>query len=78
MIYQDGKRVARVPCPATLNEYKGPLIIGQYTRPGEAYQVIGRVADVRIYHRALPPQEIAVRAAISHRSVSPRNGTPTP
>jgi len=58
-LYQDGKLVADVPCPARLAEYRGPLIIGQYTRQESSYQVLGKIRDLRVYHRVLDAEDVA-------------------
>jgi len=57
-LYQDGKPVASVGCSPNRTPWNGPLVIGQYSRQQPSYQVQGAVAGVKIYHRALPPQEI--------------------
>ena len=58
-LFQNGVEVASKPCNPTRTPHAGPLIVGQYDAPSDPYQVFGRVADVKIYQRALSPQEIA-------------------
>ncbi len=62
-LYQDGRKVADVPCPADRRPRPGALIVGQYSAPAAHYQVLGRVADVRLYRRAIPPDEAATMTA---------------
>jgi hypothetical protein len=57
-IFQDGVEVASTPCAPDLTPWRGPLFVGQYgPAPGPQYQVTGRIADVRIYRRAIPAKE---------------------
>jgi len=63
-LYQDGRLVAEASGPMALAPWNGPLLIGQYSGgPGAQYQVVGRVREVRLYRRALRPEEIAADAA---------------
>ncbi len=57
-LYQDGKLVASVDCSANRTPFSGPLVIGQYSSQAPQYQVTGRIAGVKIYHRALKAEEI--------------------
>jgi hypothetical protein len=58
-LFQDGKLVAEVEGAVNRGVWSGPLHIGQYGgQPGPAYQALGRVAAVRLYHRALGDDEI--------------------
>jgi hypothetical protein len=57
-LYQDGKQVASVDCSANRARWSGPLIVGQYSSQAPQYQVTGRIAGVKIYHRALKPDEV--------------------
>jgi hypothetical protein len=59
-VYQDGARVVSTRCTPSLTPWPGPLTVGQYAPgPAAAYQVDGRIAELRIYHRALSPDECA-------------------
>ena len=57
-LYQDGKQVASVDCSANRTPFSGPLVIGQYSSQAPQYQVTGRIAGVKIYHRALKAEEV--------------------
>jgi len=59
ILYQDGKQVAQVPCAPDRTPYTGPLVLGQYAHQSPQYQVQGRIAGVKIYRRALKPDEVA-------------------
>lgn len=62
-LYQDGALVAEQVGAMSTAAFAGELLIGQYSgSPGEPYQVRGRIAGVKLYHRALSADEIA-RAA---------------
>jgi hypothetical protein len=53
-LFQDGRLVADVACPADLAPWNGPLLIGQYSgSPAPQYQTRGRVKDVKIYIRPI-------------------------
>ncbi|UCF14790.1 MAG: hypothetical protein JSW59_15370, partial [Phycisphaerales bacterium] len=59
-LFQNGKRVAAVPCHPNSTPWQGPLFIGQYgAGPGPQYQVRGRISGVKIYRRALRADEVA-------------------
>ena len=58
-LYQDGKLVASVDCSPNRTPWSGPLILGQYSSQAPQYQVTGRIKGVKIYHRALKPNEVA-------------------
>jgi len=61
-LYQDGELVAEKPGTAITALWNGPLHVGQYSGgPGPQYQVLGRMAGVRVYGRALSLDD--VRAA---------------
>ncbi len=58
-LYQDGALVAQRTGPFRLNTWSGALHVGQYSAgPAPAYQVVGQVGDVRVYHRALSDAEV--------------------
>jgi hypothetical protein len=57
-LYQDGRPVATVACTPNPRRWSGPLVIGQYSSQAASFQVLGRVGDVRLYHRALRPAEV--------------------
>jgi hypothetical protein len=61
-LYQDGRAVASVACRPNRAPWPGPLVIGQYSGQAPSYQVTGRIAGVKIYRRALKPEEIAATA----------------
>ncbi len=65
-LYQDGKLVARTDCTPSKAPWPGPLVIGQYSSASSSFQVQGRIAGVKIYQRALRPEEV-LRAQQSHR-----------
>jgi len=57
-VFENGREVAAVPCNANLEPWRGPLFVGQYgPRPGEPYQVLGRIARLKTYRRAVKPAE---------------------
>jgi len=58
-LYQDGRQVAAVDCPANRATWSGPLILGQYSTQAPQYQVTGRLNGLKIYRRALKPEEVA-------------------
>ncbi|MHC4116845.1 MAG: HzsA-related protein [Planctomycetota bacterium] len=58
-LFQDGRKVASVPCHVNAAPWKGPLFIGQYSAgQGPQYQVRGKIAGVKIYRRALTADEV--------------------
>lgn len=61
-LYQDGERVASVACHGATTSTQ-PLVIGQYSSNGPAYQVEGAVTGLNLYHRALTADEVAEKAA---------------
>jgi len=64
-LYQDGKKVAE--CPANPNTAPFPrgLYIGQYSgTPSADFQLHGRIGGVKLYHRALTPEEILKAAQL--------------
>ncbi len=62
-LFQDGRLVAEQSGPVTTAAWPRALHIGQYSaRPGEAYQVRGHIAGLKLYHRALSADEIAGEA----------------
>jgi hypothetical protein len=57
-LYQDGQLVAQQTGSFVTAPWPGELHIGQYSGgPRPDYQTTGRIADVRIYHRALTEEE---------------------
>ncbi|MCR4413805.1 MAG: LamG domain-containing protein, partial [Thermoguttaceae bacterium] len=55
-LYVDGKLVAEKAGPFNQAAWPGELCVGQYSaQPGPPYQVRGRVAGVKLYHRAVQP-----------------------
>lgn len=60
-LYQDGKPIASVDCFPNRAAWSGPLVLGQYGSQSANYQVEGKIREVRIYHRALEPKEVAER-----------------
>ena len=58
-LYQDGKQAAEIQCAPSFAPWSGPLVVGQYSSPAPQYQVSGRISGVKIYRRALKPDEIA-------------------
>ena len=50
-------------CQPNRNPADRPLFVGQYTNAGPQYQVLGRIAGVKIYQRATTPDEIAAAYA---------------
>jgi hypothetical protein len=60
-LFQDGALVAERSGPFQLTVWPGDLHIGQYSGgPAPAYQVTGRIKDVKIFHRPLGDAEIAM------------------
>jgi len=72
-VFQDGRQVAQQMGQASSALWQGPLVIGQYSGgPAPPYQVLGRIAGVRIYHRPITEPEAAILAqtpppVITHR-----------
>jgi hypothetical protein len=62
-LFQDGQPVAEAHGLVSRNAFPGPLYLGQYSgSPGPDFQVAGRIAGVKLYHRPLEPTEIAAAA----------------
>lgn len=62
-LFQDGQPVAETPAPVSRAVFAGPLYVGQYSgQPGPDFQVPGRIAGVKLYHRPLEPAEIVAAA----------------
>jgi hypothetical protein len=62
-LFQDGVLVAETPGKPVTAVWPGELHVGQYSGgPGPAYQVVGRIAGVKLYHRALDAEEAASAA----------------
>ncbi len=62
-LFQDGELVGEQSGEADTAAWPGDLHVGQYSGgPGAPYQVTGRVAGVKVYHRRLDPSEIAEAA----------------
>jgi len=58
-LFQDGKLVAERPGAVNTAPWRGDLHIGQYSGgPQPDFQVIGRIANVAIYHRPVPAEEV--------------------
>jgi len=58
-LYQDGNLVANVPCRPATPPWKGQLFVGQYSGgPGNQYQVLGEVADIKLYPYAVDPAPV--------------------
>lgn len=60
-LYEDGKPVASVDCQPNRAAWGGPLTLGQYSPQAPQYQLTGRISGVKIYCRALRPQEVAAK-----------------
>jgi hypothetical protein len=62
-LFQDGRQVAQRPGVAAGGLWSGELYIGQYSgQPVADYQVFGRIAGVKLYHRPLETSEILAAA----------------
>jgi hypothetical protein len=62
-LFEDGKLIAEKSGAANTAPWTGHLHIGQYSgQPGGEFQVSGRVAGVKIYHRPLQSNEVAEAA----------------
>ena len=62
-LFASGKLIGEKPGAANTAGWPGELHIGQYSgQPGAEFQVTGRVAGVKIYHRPLDPAEVAQAA----------------
>ncbi len=59
-LFQDGKPVAERTGAVNPAPWQGELHVGQYSGgPGPQYQVNGRIANLTLYHRPLPAEEVA-------------------
>jgi hypothetical protein len=59
-LFQDGAKVAETSGKASTVLWPGELHVGQYSAgPGPQYQVTGRIAGVKLYHRPLEAAEVA-------------------
>jgi len=62
-LFEDGKLVAEKPGAANTASWTGSLHVGQSSgQPGGEFQVNGRMAGVKIYHRPLGAEEVAEAA----------------
>jgi hypothetical protein len=62
-LFQNGQPVAEATGDVRADLWSGDLFVGTYgALPGEVFQTNGQLADLRLYHRVLPADEIA-RAA---------------
>lgn len=58
-LYLNGDLIATQPMNAPeIARWQGELVIGQYHDRAEVYQVIGLIDEVRLYDRALLPEEV--------------------
>jgi hypothetical protein len=58
-LYQDGEKVAERPASPNTAPFPRELYIGQYSgTPSADFQLHGRIGGVKLYHRALTPEEI--------------------
>ena len=63
-LFENGKQVASVACDPNRAPWAGPLLVGQYSGGvAEHYQVLGRLAAVRLHRRALKVEEVAAMYA---------------
>ena len=63
-LFQDGRKVGERTGSAVRSPWSGRLHVGQYSGgPGSQYQVIGRIAGLKVYGRALPAKDVATAAA---------------
>jgi len=69
-LFQDGKQVAEQRGAAIQAPWRRPLHVGQYSGgPGPQYQVLGWVAGLKVYGRALPAGDAQ---AAAHKPPAPR------
>jgi hypothetical protein len=62
-LFEDGKLIAEKAGAANTAPWPGALHVGQYSgQPGAEFQVTGRIAGLKIYHRPLDAAEIAAAA----------------
>ncbi len=58
-LYENGVKVAEKSAAANTQPWGGELYVGQYSgQPGPEYQTHGKIARLKIYHRALSKEEI--------------------
>ena len=69
-LFQNGVEVASRACGARRTPHAGPLLVGQYDTPAEQYQVFGRIADVKIFRRAVPAKETAAMFKAGRQAAS--------
>ena len=63
-LFQDGVQVAEIAGSPNTSRWSGDLCIGQYSGGlAPSFQVTGRIAGVRLYHRPLDAAEAAAGAA---------------
>jgi len=62
LLYQDGKPVRSVECYPDRTRWSGPLVVGQFSRQSPQYQTAGCIAELKLYARALKPEEILAAA----------------
>jgi hypothetical protein len=63
-LFENGKLIGEKAGAANTAGWPGELHVGQYSgQPGAEFQVTGRIAGVKLYHRPLDPAEIAQAAA---------------
>lgn len=69
-VFQDGVKVAEQPGPVKTDPWPGELHLGAYSgSPGPEFQVAGRIAGLKIYHRAVAAEEAAATA--KHKPPAP-------
>ena len=62
-LYENGVQVAEQAGNFNPSPWAGAMLVGQYSgQPAPDYQVTGRIAGVKLYHRALDISEIAAAA----------------
>jgi hypothetical protein len=62
-LFEDGVLVGEAKGPVKTDAWPGDLHIGQYSaKTGDEFQVTGRIAGVKIYHRPLRAAEVAEAA----------------
>ena len=65
-VFQDGVQVGEHAGPFKTEVFPGDLFIGQYSGgAGPMYQVHGRLANLKLYHRVLSATEITTAAKTS-------------
>ncbi len=59
-VYINGKLSGeRTDITPSASQWNGGMVVGQYTDRGDMYQVLGQIADLRLYDRALSSGEVA-------------------